>query len=164
MDIKKIISVGILCGLSLGGSATINREEDATYPVVGYSPVNDYGNNFFPSFLDCLSKNNCAWLPGLIQGIANNTYKLVGNNPTDGQALGAALLASALVIYDAFNAHPEALHTARNALNGRLSLEEKIELRNELDKSGTQILNCYKCFLKKFECALPLPQLQASLR
>jgi hypothetical protein len=148
MDIKKIIGMGILCGLSFSGSATVNSGLGSQYPVARYNPAQGcqgYRND--SPFLDCFSSDDYAVLQGLFQKITNNASDLVDNNPTDGAALGAILLSGAWEIHNLFKMYPEMENIFRKAFNGRLTPAEKRALQNELNQQGTQILDWANCFI-----------------
>jgi hypothetical protein len=86
-------------------------------------------------------------LQNLARKIIGNVYKLVGDNPTDGAALGAAFLSGAWEIYNYFKASPEVVNTLSKAFNGTLPSAKKRELQEELNQQGKKIIKMVNCLV-----------------
>ncbi|MDR1591240.1 MAG: hypothetical protein LBR92_04595 [Puniceicoccales bacterium] len=130
MDVKKIIGIGLFCGLSLNGSASI-------------SPVSYSAGGFSPASLGCFPGANCRELEefqGIAQEVINKIHILVGDNPTSGQMLAAPMLAFAFSCYNMLNQRQDIVAKLYDAFNGRLPLRQLQEFREDLDAAGNDVL------------------------
>ncbi|MDR2371601.1 MAG: hypothetical protein LBD60_00435 [Puniceicoccales bacterium] len=142
MDIKKIIGMGVLCGLSFDGSATVCSRLSTQYPV-RYS-TGSYQGCGLP-LRDCFGEGDCAALENQARIIIDDAKNLAGPNATDGAILCSISLIGAWRIYNYIKAHPEIADTLRRANNGALSLAEKREFQKYLKQCGEGIAGIISC-------------------
>ncbi|MDR0740421.1 MAG: hypothetical protein LBF34_01765 [Puniceicoccales bacterium] len=136
MDIKKIIGMGVLCGLSFDGSAAVCSRLFTQYPGL-YSTG---------SYQGCgLPLRDCAALESQAQTIIDNAKNLAGPNATDEAILYSIVLIGALKIYNYFKAYPEIVYTLRRANNSTLPLAEKREFQKWLKQCGEGIAEIISC-------------------
>jgi hypothetical protein len=162
MDVRKIVSMGLLCGLSLSGSATISSSN--SYQAGSLVPAFNCpaGKDCLP--FGCLPGFNCKEFQDAFQKIINRMVILVGNNPTPGQKILAPIVAGMFTLYEKLEGDPNALAILKRIFNGSVSPKQLQEFRSALDAEGACILEGIQSVLEQFRPMLlqalqQLPQL-----
>jgi hypothetical protein len=146
MDIKKIIGMGILCGLSLDGSAAVQKGEPY-YPVTQYNSSN---NQYYATNSNDSPDDMGDVLRNCYQRVFTNAAKLAGNNSTKEATWSAFLLSCAWEIYMLFNEFPEIKYQLQQVFNGTMPFSDLQTLRMRLNQQSGQCLEWVQIFLEQF--------------